>query len=597
MSFSSGNEVYCVKLNVKNPIFTFYYMRKYLILCFFTAFAMFSQTAKAQYWNWAKGADSTKAYMLSSGSEGWPVTTDSAGNVYVALCQDNDTMSLGTYTFHGSLYKKQIILAKYDAMGLVQWASGSAYGNCWPIDITSDASGNVYLYGYFVGDSMRIGSAVFTGSGATSSTAFIIKYKPDGSIGWKTKAGSIAAGYDKMSFGGITCDAAGNVYIAGTYSISNLQIGSYSVGNGGNTDVYVAKFNSNGNVTWLRKYGGTGYERASSINVSKDGSLYLAGEFSSPTLAMGATNLTFSSTTASSTASAFNVFVSKLTTDGTLVWSRQSRGDSRVMKLVTDSASNIYIGGMLVDSSVTFNSTNFPSNKYDPYYVEYDATGAVIASHVFAHTFTPSEPAYAIWGMTIDRCNNLWVSGGLDTATGNGILLDTAFIMPAPQNSIAPMFMACYRPDGSLLDYLSLASGGKENSGLAAGSLGQVYVCGTYQPVDTFVIGMDTLHTAANVTESFFVARYQPGYSCISSAVNDTKVITNVVIYPNPTGAELYVSSPTIIESLEVIDLNGRVVYRASPKTMTASVKMSDYVAGLYVIRINHTEVQKFLKQ
>lgn len=119
--------------------------------------------------------------------------------------------------------------------------------------IASDKYGNVYVTGYSYGS-------------GTDYDIVTIKYNSSGEEVWTNRFN----GTDNMNdFGySIAVDGSGNVYVAG-----------YSVGISSSSDFVTIKFNSAGNIVWVRKYNGTGnhYDQAKSISVDNSGNVYVTG--------------------------------------------------------------------------------------------------------------------------------------------------------------------------------------------------------------------------------------------------------------------------------------------------------------------------------
>jgi hypothetical protein len=82
--------------------------------------------------------------------------------------------------------------------------------------------------------------------------------------------------------------------------------------------------------------------------------------------------------------------------------------------------------------------------------------------------------------------------------------------------------------------------------------------------------------------------------------LNKNTLSTNVMVYPNPTSADLKVllASGTII-SLEVVDLTGRVVLNGTSKGSEGSISMETLANGVYYVKVaagNTVEVIKVVK-
>ncbi|HYL37121.1 MAG TPA: SBBP repeat-containing protein [Bryobacteraceae bacterium] len=162
---------------------------------------------------------------------------------------------------------------------------------------------------------------------------------------------------------GIAVDSAGNVYITGTTSSSDLNtVSAYQPNFGGGTagpftgDGFVAKFSSSGTLLYLTYLGGSLDEGVTAIAVDAAGNAYLTGATNSsdfPTVNPFQAN--FAGFGGSATR-AGDAFVAKLSPTGNkLLYSTYLGGtlDDIGLAIAIDSAGNAYIGGATA-------SPNFP---------------------------------------------------------------------------------------------------------------------------------------------------------------------------------------------------------------------------------------------
>ena len=131
--------------------------------------------------------------------------------------------------------------------------NGPANGNDKATAIAVDNNGNVYVTGYSDG-------------GSTSLDFATIKYNANGQQLWVARYNGPANGNDKAT--AIAIDNDGNVYVTG-----------YSYGQGTYTDYVTIKYNSNGQVLWIRRYNGPGNrdDVATAIAVDHNGNVYVTG--------------------------------------------------------------------------------------------------------------------------------------------------------------------------------------------------------------------------------------------------------------------------------------------------------------------------------
>jgi hypothetical protein len=92
------------------------------------------------------------------------------------------------------------------------------------------------------------------------------------------------------SVGGCAVDAAGNCYVPGIYS-STVNFGGTVITNRGGWDLFAAKYDSAGNFQWVQMGGGTGNDGAFKMAVDTVGNCYMAGWFQGTAL-IGTNTLT-----------------------------------------------------------------------------------------------------------------------------------------------------------------------------------------------------------------------------------------------------------------------------------------------------------------
>jgi Beta-propeller repeat len=108
---------------------------------------------------------------------------------------------------------------------------------------------------------------------------------------------------------------------------------------------------------WIKPANGTGSDAARDVVISKDNYLYTCGNFSSPTLQLGAISLT--------NAGSNDIYVAKYDTAGTIIWAKKygSTGSDVVQSITTDSLNNVYITGSCT-GAVSFGALNFTGGNY-----------------------------------------------------------------------------------------------------------------------------------------------------------------------------------------------------------------------------------------
>ncbi len=210
-----------------------------------------------------------------------------------------------------------VFLVKYDASGNALWAKtfGGTDGDVGNA-VAVDASGNVYITGWFASSTISFGTSTLTNAGP-GNDVFIVKLNSSGSAIWAKSAGGSSSdrGY------GITVDPSGNVFTTGAFMSATINFGTGTLTNASATnDVFIAKHDSNGNALWANSAGGTNADTGFSIASDSLGNAYATGIFASSSINFGTGALT------NSTTGTQDIFVVKYNSSGTAVWSSRAGG-------------------------------------------------------------------------------------------------------------------------------------------------------------------------------------------------------------------------------------------------------------------------------
>lgn len=258
---------------------------------------------------WSKRFDSS-VYGLEVIST---VAVDGSDNVVIA------EQFVGTVDFGGvpltSAGSVDIAVAKFDASGGHLWSKGFGDDNYQIAQsIAADGSGNVVITGYF-------GGTVDFGGGPLSSWGsdmFLAEFDAGGNHIWSKRFGSEFSGYS-IQGQSVTTDSSGNVVVTGYFN-NTVDFGGGPLTSAGYAiDIFVAKFDVNGNDLWSRNFGDTDYQLGQAVAVDGSGNIVLTGHFWG-TVDFGGGPLT---------ALPFfeDIFIAKLDTDGNYIWSQGFGGD------------------------------------------------------------------------------------------------------------------------------------------------------------------------------------------------------------------------------------------------------------------------------
>ena len=412
------------------------------------------------------------------------INVDASGNTYVtgnfegtALFDITPVISMGS---------SDVFIAKYNAAGAVQWVE-QAGGGGYDVghDITSDASGNVYVTGFFT-DTATFDTITLTSAGAYSDV-FIAKYNALGVVQWAKKAGGGTSGDSAYAYG-VGVDASGNVYITGAFTDS-ATFDATTIYSSGVEDVFIAQYNSSGVLQWAEKAGGTGAEAAYSIGIDASGNTYLTGYFSGAA-DFGSTPVTITSYGGK------DIFIACYNNFGALQWVEKagSTSDDAGWSIITDDAGNSSVTGYF-RGNATFATTNVPSpggNGNDIFVARYNSAG--VFQWVAPAGGTGDEEGY---GISTDAYGNAYIAGRFNgTAT-----FETT---PITSSGLADIFIAKYDTMG-VFQWVQEAGGTStdESFAITADSSGNAYLTGRFHQSATF--GSYVLDSIGN--DDIFIAK------------------------------------------------------------------------------------------
>lgn len=211
------------------------------------------------------------------------ITVDQSGYVYITGFFNSKNFDPGgtvdTLTSQGD---NDIFLAKYDTAGNYVWSgSMGAKNNDQGYGVAVDKSGNVYVTGLFTGTvdfDPGVGRDTLMSASAASNDVFLAKYDVAGNYVWGRSMGGPQgdAGYE------IDVDEAGHIYITGIIRATadfNLGLKKDTLVSKGLTDIFVAKYDAQGNYEWAESMGNTSLDQGQGIAVDKSGNIYVTGTF------------------------------------------------------------------------------------------------------------------------------------------------------------------------------------------------------------------------------------------------------------------------------------------------------------------------------
>ena len=196
-------------------------------------------------------------------------------------------------------------------------------------------------------------------------------------------------------------ESSGNIFVAG---YSPTTWGSPLRAYTSNSDAFVVKLDSSGNLVWNTFLGGTGTDYGYRTIVDSSGNLFIAGQSSS---SWGSPLRSFSGSS--------NGFACKITSSGSIVWNTflgASNADCKGIAL--DSSGNVYLSGY---STATWGSpVRAYTGSFDAFACKLNSSGGLLWN-----TFLGDQNVDYGYGIAVDSSGNVFIGGSSQGTWGNPV--------------------------------------------------------------------------------------------------------------------------------------------------------------------------------
>ncbi|HND50466.1 MAG TPA: SBBP repeat-containing protein, partial [Anaerolineales bacterium] len=259
---------------------------------------------------------------------------------------------LGVFNLTSSGYE-DIFISKLNVDGSFAWAK-SIGGKGWLDNgngIAVDVNGNVYITGSFTGTvDFDPGIGIFNLASVGYNDAFISKLDNNGNFVWAKNIGGTSS-IDNVVGRAIAMDSGGNVFITGYFNGSadfDPGASEFNLTSLYGSSAYILKLNNNGEFVFAKSISGVNINDnpsavASGIAIDSNNAVYTTGIF------YGVVDFDPGSGTFNlNGGSSGTGFLSKLDMNGKLVWA-QSMG-LVTNDIVLDSSNNAYVTGSTFES-------------------------------------------------------------------------------------------------------------------------------------------------------------------------------------------------------------------------------------------------------
>jgi hypothetical protein len=285
----------------------------------------------------------------------------------------------------------------------------------------------------------------------------------------------------------------GQFYLAGEF-LDTTQFGEKMLISSGGTDIFLAKYDAEGDPLWANKIGASDYDYVQKVVADTDGNVIMAGYFYGDTQ-IGPDHYT--------SYGSQDIFIAMFSPDGTFLWSRRIGGQSAdfITGLAYDNAQNVIITGYYYNSLNFDDTTLTSSGSSDIFMAKFNPGGDLLwATSAGGSSSDQSRSA------SCDPQGNILVSGSFyyDITLG-----DTTITTVNPVGA----FVARYFPDGTLDRAFQL-----EGTYLSTENFvepdhdGGFYLSGNFS--ETIYFG-DISFEAGEFNQDIYLAKYNSGLGLV----------------------------------------------------------------------------------
>jgi hypothetical protein len=334
--------------------------------------------------------------------QGFSIHADPSGNVIVAGSFNSDTLFIGSMSLFNTGMLDFFVI-KYDALGNILWAisaGGAAIDEAYAL--STDQNANVYVTGHFMSDSIKLNAEIAYNGNPGFSEIFLIKLNAAGNTEWIKSA----TGNNNDIAYNVTTGNQNDIYITGFFRSLSITFEQEVLTNSAPArDVFIAKYNDEGELNWAKSFGAEQNDLAYNVLVLENDHIAVTGSFRSDSISFG--NQVLRNTQAGT----LDIFLVKYNSDGQEISVAGGGGpyDDYAFCLYQGNNSDLYVAGgfqsymMALDTHVIQNAKD---SAFDMFIAAYNMNDEAI----WLEGYGGPEDDYFNW-LTNDPVGNVYVAG------------------------------------------------------------------------------------------------------------------------------------------------------------------------------------------
>jgi len=364
----------------------------------------------------------------------------------------------------------------------------------------------------------------------------------------------------------IAVDRDGNIYVTGLFQ-EEAQFGEISLSALNSTEMFLAKYDTQGNVIWARKSAGELKCSGKAIKCVDDYCI-VAGNFEGL--------VDFNETTLS--AAAEEVFVNKYNLEGDLIWSKKiAEGPFATVEDIELWRGSIYVAGAFSGKIFSSGKVFSAQGCTDAFVSKLDLNGNSVWVKTFGGTGCDIVKSLDVTGD-----NQILVAGNFQQnfKLNNAVLTsqgsDDMFILSMARNGVINWSASYGGPGQDQLN--SITSLNKT-----------VSIAGYF--MESVAIGQQTYKS--NGSSDIIIARVVLS----PNKLEPVQESSSVTIYPNPASSHFYVESEESIESIKIYGLLGPLVYENNVvRNHKTEISLKGASPGIYIVKVRSKNELKEIK-